>query len=141
MRSLEIVDRKPMVWWRYIDDVFVIWPHSKGCLEQYIHEINRMHPTIKYTDECSNKFVAFLDVKVILREGCIVMDLFTKPTDTHQYLHQKSCHSRHQKSTIPYSQALRIHHICSQECDYTKRTVELKNIWSIGDQTLHRSSQ
>ena len=86
---LEMVDKKPTVWWRYIDDVFVVhvWPHGKNCLEKFVNEINGVHPTIKFTAEWLNEFVTFLDIKVILKEGRIITDLFSKPTDIHQYLH------------------------------------------------------
>ena len=53
--------------------------------------------------------------------------LFTKPADTHQYLHSKSCHLRQQKSTVLYSQALRLHYICLQQSDYFTQTEELKH--------------
>ena len=35
----------------------------------------------------------FLDVSIIVGEGGVLTtDLYCKPTDTHQYLHKKSCH-------------------------------------------------
>ena len=123
---LQTVDKTPTVWWRYIDDIFAIWPHGEECLEQFIHTINNIHSTIKFTAEWSNESVTFLDVNIFLKDGHIVTDLFTKPTDTHQYLHQRSCHPSHQKSTIPYSQALRLRRICSQEPDYFTHTKELR---------------
>ena len=35
-RVLNQVDKRPTTWWRYIDDVFTIWPHSEGCLIEFI---------------------------------------------------------------------------------------------------------
>ena len=29
---LKVAAKKPTVWWRYINDVFIIWPHGEGCL-------------------------------------------------------------------------------------------------------------
>ena len=115
-------------YWRSIGDSFAVWLHSEECLKQFIHTINNMHSAIKFTAERSNEFVPFLhvDVKIFLHERHIITDLFTKPTDTHQYLHQRSCHPQHQKSTIPCSQALRLHHICLWESDYFVQTKELK---------------
>ncbi|PIK37867.1 hypothetical protein BSL78_25290 [Apostichopus japonicus] len=49
--------------------------------------------------------VNFLDVTVRKEHGSLSTDLYTKPTDTHQYLHSSSCHPRHCKSGIAYSQA------------------------------------
>ena len=31
-RLLINVDDKPDIWWRFIDDVFMVWPFSKGCV-------------------------------------------------------------------------------------------------------------
>ena len=86
-----------------------------------------MHPTIKFTSEWSYRSVSFLDVKINLNEeGRIVTDLFTKPTDTHEYLHRQSCHPWHCKTTIAYSQALRLRRICSQDEDFHRRAEDLK---------------
>ena len=120
-------DKRPDVWWRYIDDVFVIWPFGEGCLMEFLNYINSTHPTIKFTAEWSRKSVAFLDVTITLDQGRLVTDLYTKPTDTHQYLHHCSCHPRHCKSTIPYSQALRLRRICLSDELFFKRTEELQH--------------
>ena len=124
---LERVTRRPSVWWRFIDDVFAIWQHGEECLKTFLQQINSMHPTIKFTAEWSYRSVSFLDVNVTLNEdGRITTDLYTKPTDTHQYLHRQSCHPRHCKTTIAYSQALRLRRICSSDEDYLRRVEELK---------------
>ena len=39
--------------------------------------------------------------------GSVFTDVYSKPTDTHQYLESSSCHPRHVKQAIPYGQALR----------------------------------
>ena len=81
---------------------------------------------IKFTPEWSHRSVSFLDVKVCIHEGRLITDLYTIPTDTCQYLHRHSCHLGHCKSTIPYSQALRLCCICSRQQDYLVRTGELR---------------
>ena len=126
-RLLNHVDNKPDVWWRYIDDVFMVWPFGEGCLNDFLEQINHFHPTIKFTAEWSNSSISFLDVRVLLNQGRITTDLFQKPTDTHQYLHQNSCHPKHCKSSIPYSQALRLRRICSDDETFYERTKELKH--------------
>ena len=64
---------------------------------------------------------------VTLHNGILSTDLYTKSTDTHQYLHASSCHPLHCKASIPYSQALRIERICSSEYDFKKHTDELQS--------------
>ena len=55
------------------------------------------------------------------------MDLYVKPTSKHQYLHNKSCHPKHCKTAIPYSQALTIKRICSERENLLLRTNDLKH--------------
>ena len=63
----------------------------------------------------------------MVKEGKkIITDLFTKPTDTHQLLHHSSCHPGHTKRGIPYSQALRIRRICSEDQIFDQQVGELR---------------
>ena len=90
-----------------IGDMYTIWPHGEGCLRDFLNEINNIHPTTKFTTEWSYRSVSFLNVNITSNEeGHLMTDLYTKPIDTHQYLHCHSCHPQYCKSTIPYSQAL-----------------------------------
>ena len=124
---MERVTFRPSVWWTYVADVFSIWPHGEECFKTFIQQINGMYPTINFTTKRLYRFVSFLDVKITLNEdGQLTMDLYTKPTDTHQYLHRQSCYLRHCKTTIAYSQALHLQTIRSLDEDYLQRVEELK---------------
>ena len=59
---------QPIVWKRYIDDVFCIWPGNKEDLDKFIRYLNRSHPSIKFTYECSNHTVDFLDLTIFKGE-------------------------------------------------------------------------
>ena len=81
---------QPHTWWRYIDDVFMIWTEGSDRLKIFVDYLNNIHPTIKFTGSHSLTNVPFLDVMVSLHNGVIETqvetDLFTKPTDKHQHL-------------------------------------------------------
>ena len=123
---LRTQDKIPRVWWRYIDDIFAIWDHGEPSLRVFIENLNRHHSTIKFTASWSAEEVTFLDTRVYLEDGQIGTDLHVKPTDTHQYLRMDSCHPHHCKTSIPYSQALRLRRICSKDQHLQKWTRELK---------------
>ena len=116
---------KPLVWWRYIDDIFMIWPHGEEKLNEFVNLLNSSHETIKFTHEVSPSKINFLDVTVLLHNNNITTDLHVKSTDTHQYLLSSSCHPNHIKKSIPYSLALRIRRICSTDDNFKQRTNEL----------------
>ena len=116
---------KPEVWWRYIDDIFMIWEHGEENLQKFMKHLNSQHHSIKFTFEYSPTSVNFLDVQVIRVDDKLVTDLFVKPTDTHQYLHASSCHVYHTKKAIPYSQALRLNRICSESSFFDLRCDQL----------------
>ena len=119
-------DKKPHVWWRYIDDVFAMWTHGENHLKDFLEHLNQAHPTIRFTADWSPDSMSFLDVTITLKDGEVQTDLYSKSTDMHQYLAMSSCHPRHCKQAIPYGQALRLHHICSEEHQFKQRTTELK---------------
>ena len=66
---LQTQNRLPLVWWRYIDDVFAIWTHGVPCLNAFLRELNNYHTTIKFTADWSSKEVTFLDTRVTLKMG------------------------------------------------------------------------
>ena len=119
---------KPYVWWRYIDDIFMIWQHGRENLTKFLEALNSCHPTIKFKAECiSADRVNFLDVDVIRSGNQLTTDLYVKSTDSHQYLHASSCHVFHSKKSIPYSQALRLNRICSEGRYFDNRCNELES--------------
>ena len=64
---------------------------------------------------------------VSLKDGLIETDLYTKPTDKHQYFLISSSHPPHTKRSIPYSLALRLRRIGSNYDTYKQRSQELMN--------------
>ena len=111
---------QPIMYFRYIDDVFMIWQHGEEELHKFVNHLNNSVETIKFTLEYSKKSVSFLDTRVIIDNNQIYTDLYTKPTDTHDYLMYSSAHPQRCKDSIPYSQFLRVKRICSRQLDLEK---------------------
>ena len=127
---LATAPKSPLIWLRYIDDVFLLWTHGEEQLDNFISYCNTRHRTIKFTAEKSKKSLRFLDVMVELRDGYLETDLYSKPTDTHQYLQWSSCHPRHTKESLPYSLAFRLRRICSTDGAFAIRIDQLKEYLS-----------
>ena len=71
-----------------------------------------------------------MDLVIELTDGRIDTDLYGKPTDSHEYLHNDSCHAKHTKRSIGFRQTLRLKRICSHKGDVDSQVKELKNWFS-----------
>ena len=111
--------KQPLLWLRYIDDIFMIWTHGEAELKKFIDHLNSARETIKFTCDWSTIQVSFLDTVVkINSDNALYTDLYCKPTDTHSYLRFNSCHPKHVTKGLPYSQFLRLRRICSNYTDF-----------------------
>ena len=126
MKNVKNAPFHPHTWFRYIDDIFMIWTEGLDNLKIFIDYLN-IHPTIKFTSSHSSTNVSFLDVNVSLTNdgNRISTDLYTKPTDKHQHLLYSSCHPLHTKKAIPFSLALRLRRICSTDETFNLRAAQL----------------
>ena len=52
-KLIEDYHTTPIVWKRYIDDVFCIWPGQPQDFENFVAYLNTKHHSIKFTYECS----------------------------------------------------------------------------------------
>ena len=104
-----------MVWFRYIDDIFFLWTHGEGKLEEFMADFNAFNPNIQFMYESSKKSISSLDLDVAQYKGRLESTVHLKPTDRHQYLHYSSSHLEHTKRPIVFRQTLRVSRICSHE--------------------------
>ena len=114
------LEKKPMVYYRYIDDGFGIWLHGEDSLNQFCEFENNIHQNIKVELRYSIQKIEFLDTTVILDNGSMETDLFTKPTDKHTSSSQR-------EKSLPYGLGIRIRRISSRESDYVSRRKEFKS--------------
>ena len=49
-RILQNCSFKPFVWWRYLDDIFLLWQHGK---EKFLDILNSYHLSIKFHSKYS----------------------------------------------------------------------------------------
>ena len=100
---------------RYLDDLFIIWCGSEEHFNILYDKMNTMDKDIKFTISIDSDKLPFLDVLVLKKGRSITTDIYSKATDTKQYLTFNSCHPRHIKINLPYSLARRIVYIVSDE--------------------------
>ena len=75
---------KPLVWFRYIDDMFAIWTYGEDKCKDFLFYINYFHSSFQFTCDYSKECVQFFDVSVsVVNSVIITTDLYVKPTGTH----------------------------------------------------------
>ena len=74
-------ETKPKLWWRYRDDIFDLWTQGPIKLNEFTEFINSLYPTIKFTMISSEVSLNVLDLTLLLVDGFIQTDIYSKPTD------------------------------------------------------------
>ena len=108
------INGKSLCYFRFVDDIFMIWIGTKEDLLTFFEQLNSKHDSIKFDCKYSTKEIDFLDTTVsITPSNTLSTRIFRKETDRNAYLHFKSYHPKRQKENIPYGQFLRAKKICS----------------------------
>jgi len=102
-------------YFRFVDDLIGSTNKTEQDITNFLQYINTLHNTIKFTGTYSKKSVNFLDTNTYLANNTVLTSLYTKPTDHKQYLHFNSTHPLLTKTSLPYSQYLRIKRIVHEE--------------------------
>ena len=112
-----------ILWLRFIDDIFCIYRGTIDDLVQFTNYLNQCHNSIKFSVVFGRENISFLDTSVSIHNGQLVTDLYTKPTDSHNYLLYSSAHPQHTKDGLPRCQFLRVRRICTFKSDFDKNSV------------------
>jgi hypothetical protein len=109
----------------------MIWRKSRPEFAVIIEVLNSVDPNIVFTFESNLELnrqsggIPFPDVEVYIKNHQILFDLFSKVTDTFNYLPFGSSHPRHCARNIPYCLARRIVAFVSESSNVNKRMSEL----------------
>ena len=68
----------------------MIWQHGEVELKIFLEKLSNFHPSIKFTCEYSREEANYLTVQVIVWGGKLIIDLYVKQADSHQYLNPSS---------------------------------------------------
>ena len=123
-QMLSSYKHKPLVYFRYMDYIFMIWTGGEDSLNDFLTHCNSQTKNIQFEQTISNASIPFLVVSVTLEDGKLTTDLYCKFPDKHQYLYHRSCHPKHTRTSLPYCLAPRLRRICSSENLFRQRTNE-----------------
>lgn len=109
---------------RYRDDCLTIWCGSLDELHNFFEFLNTLSDDLKFTMEIGNDSICFLDLQISIVNGKLETSVYSKPTDSHLYLHQLSCHKLSTIKGIRKGVALRLRRICSSDVEYETKSLE-----------------
>ena len=115
---------------RLIDDILIIYISGEAKLNNFPTNLDMMPDSFKFHREKSADSIAFLETSYILTWIDNYKQYDTKHTNTHNYLHYRSSHSKHLKDRISYSQAIRQRRICTDEMDLKMQSDKRKQRFS-----------
>ncbi|XP_049792346.1 uncharacterized protein LOC126199468 [Schistocerca nitens] len=122
-QALDSATCKPKVWYRYVDDTFVVWSHGEEQLGEFLRPLNSLHANITFTMEVEkDKKLPFLDVLVTRDGENLGHSVYRKPTHTDRYLHKLSNHHPSQKRGMISTLVTRAGRIC--EPQHLKREMQ-----------------
>lgn len=102
-------------WWRFIDDIFVVWTGSAYQLSLFHAFLNQIDSSIQFTLTFSAEKIQFLDTEISIENGRLHTKLYVKSTDKNTLLQFKSCHPQKMVKSLPFSQMLRVRRIVDRE--------------------------
>ena len=105
---------QPLIYKRYIDDIFLIWTHGQDSFKLFFDHFNQFHPNITFTCHTSNTSVDYLDLTIFIdptKPTKLLYKPFHKPTNSFQYVHSLSHHPPSTKKAIIYTQSTQTHQI------------------------------
>ncbi|KAJ4446434.1 hypothetical protein ANN_13130 [Periplaneta americana] len=126
--ALSTASHKPILWLRYVDDTFIIWPHSPQLFDGFLIHLNSLRPSIQFTMELEkDNCLPFLDVLVTRDQDKLATTVYRKSTHTGRYLHFQSNHPTHVKRGIISTLLNRANYICNKESDLQNEVQSLTN--------------
>ena len=86
--------------------------------------MNSLDDKLKFTLVVGGDSLTFLDLLLRLINGRLETTVYSKPTDSHLYLHATSCHKKASIEGIQKGVALRLRRICSRDEDFDLKSKE-----------------
>jgi len=103
-KAIEQATHKPVCWFRYVGDIFVIWPHTQEKLTEFLNHLNGLHNKIQFTMVKEEEYhLPFLNIDIYRKtDGSLGHKVYQKPTHTSLYLHQNlDHHHANNQSSLP----------------------------------------
>ncbi len=114
---------------RYLDDSVLMFgatsrEEANRTAERLYVLLKGMNPAFDFTSTGAVKNLVVLDISIECQEEGLRLKNYQKPTDKRTLLAASSSHPDHVKRAIPYSVALRMRRLCTEESDFRLALVD-----------------
>jgi hypothetical protein len=62
-------------WFRYVDDTFIIWPHGKEKLTEFLNYLSGLHTNMQVTMEQEEGHLPFSDFEIYRKISCVTVQV------------------------------------------------------------------
>lgn len=121
--ALKKCPKKPLYYFRYLDDIFGLWTFSKEDFQDFITILDTHDPSIRLKHVLNQERIDFLDTTIykgpsFSANQTLDIKVFFKETDTHSLLFKTSFHPKHTYRGLVKSQLIRFKRICTKHDDF-----------------------
>lgn len=125
--ALLATNKKPLHYYRYLDDIWGVWQYSKQDFKDFISTMNNHNSSIKVKATIQDYSINFLDTTTFKGPDFHITNkldtkVYFKDTDSHSLLFRSSYHPRHTFAGLIKSQLIRFDRICSRQEDFWTAT-------------------
>jgi hypothetical protein len=101
-RALDLAPHKPICWFRFVDDTFVISPHGPNNLKDILNHLNSIHECIQFIMGTESEgHLPLLYIDIYRRpDGSLGHRMYRKATHTNLYLNAGSHHHPSSKQAV-----------------------------------------
>ena len=93
-------------------------------LYNFLYSLNH---DLKFTMQTGGKSTCFANLKINIINGQLETTVYSKPTDSHLYLHDKSCHKASSIGNIQKGVFLSLRRIFSRDNDHSSKSIEYQD--------------
>jgi hypothetical protein len=113
-------EHKPLLIKRYIDDIVLVWPHSKDQLTNFLTALNNFHSSLHFTFNFSQTSIDFLDLTIYKGPHFPYTNILDTKTyqNLYQHLHFDSQHPRSQHKAVLIGECIRYVRTCTTQETY-----------------------
>lgn len=85
--AMESARFKPIIWFCYVDDTFVIWNEGRDKLHDFLDTQTQSGPASVHKGTGGNRKLPFLDVIVARGGDKLITTVYKNKTHTDRYIH------------------------------------------------------